>query len=503
MQNIVLSTINARYTHTSIALRYLFANLKEYKNSTLIKEFVLNQTPYEITEKILESNPKIVGLGIYIWNALETQKVIHVLKKVSPETIIVLGGPEVSHLPHRVNFDSADYIIQGEGDLAFYDLCNSIFKGDPPNGKLIQAALPPIESIELPYKYFTDEDIKNRFVYVEASRGCPFKCEFCLSSIDKSVRNIDLDKLLVEFQRLWDRGGRTFKFIDRTFNLNMKNTTRILDFFLEKKPPYLVHFEVVPDNFPEALRDKIKLFPHGSLQLEIGIQTFDEHTSENISRKQNFEKTKDNLHFLEHETNSHLHVDLIIGLPGETIGSFGNNLNLLANLTNSEIQLGILKKLSGTHISRHDDNYGMVYSDLPPYEILKNDLIPFTTMQKMKRLARFWDLTYNSGNFSKSIKMLWSDGKVYENFSAFSEWIFTQTESTWHISLERLSELLFHYLTGECELSKEEVANAIALDVLRFRGRKIPASIREHVTELPEIGEANLEGLTKRQIKRL
>lgn len=230
MPGIVLSTINARYTHTSIALRYLFANLKEYKDHTIIKEFVLNQTPYEIVEKIIESNPKIVGLGVYIWNALETQKVINVLKKVSPETVIVLGGPEVSHLPHRVNFDSADYIIQGEGDLAFYDLCKSIYNDTSPSDKMIEAVIPPIEAIELPYKYFTDEDIKNRFIYVEASRGCPFKCEFCLSSIDKSVRNIDLDLLLPEFQKLWNRGARTFKFIDRTFNLNIKNTTRILDF---------------------------------------------------------------------------------------------------------------------------------------------------------------------------------------------------------------------------------------------------------------------------------
>ncbi len=413
MSQIILSTINARYSHTSFGLRYLYANLKELKSKAKIVEFILADTVYEIVEKLLESNPKIIGLSAYIWNAAEISKVIGVLKKASPETVIVLGGSEASHLPYRVNFDKADYIISGEGDIEFYNLCKKIFARHLPNEKFIKAEVIDLNSIELPYKDYTDEDVKNRVIYVEASRGCPFRCEFCLSSIDKAVRNFDLDKLLPEFDLLWERGVRNFKFVDRTFNLNEKTTAKILDYFLSKEPPFMAHFEVIPEHFPESVKEKLKQFPKGTLQLEVGIQTLNPEIASNIKRNLNFKNIQENLNFLKNETKAHLHVDLIIGLPGETIESFGDNLDKLMKLTNAEIQLGILKKLSGTEINRHDEKYGMVYTDIPPYEILKNDLIPFNKMQKMKRFARFWDLFYNSGNFHKSIRSLWETDSVY------------------------------------------------------------------------------------------
>lgn len=416
---IILSTLNSRYTHSSIGLRYLYANMQELQDKSLVLEFSINDAIQSIAEKILDEKPTILGLGIYIWNATQTHELIEVIKKVSPSTKIILGGPEVSYEPFRVDFSKADYIIQGEGDTAFYKLCKEIHEQTAPHEKIIRPVLADLGAIKLPYEFYTQDDISNRYIYVEASRGCPFMCEFCLSSIDEKVRNFDIDILVKEFSLLWDAGVRNFKFIDRTFNLNMKFANKILDFFLSKEPPYFAHFEVIPDHFPESIKEKIALFPAGALQLEIGIQTLNPQIAENINRPLKIKKIKENLNFIEEQTKAHVHLDLIVGLPGEDLESFGKNLNELVSISTSEIQIGILKKLSGTTIDRHDIKFGMRYSDIPPYDILSNDILSFKDIQKMKRFSRFWDLTYNSGNFKKSISLLWENDTVYDGFYAF------------------------------------------------------------------------------------
>ncbi len=479
MSDIILTTFNSRYTHTSVALRYLYANLKELQKSAEILEFVINQRVVDAVEETLKKNPKIVGVGVYIWNALEVSEFIEIIKSVSPEITIILGGPEASYLPHRVDFGKADYIVKGEGDTIFYELCRDILNNNPPKERFLVAKMVDLSEIELPYRYYTDEDIKNRYIYVEASRGCPYSCEFCLSSIDKKVRNIDIDRFIEDISSLWDRGVRSFKFIDRTFNQGIKRANALMDFFLSKEPPYFIHFEVVPDNFPKSLRERIKLFPPASLQLEVGIQTLDAEISKNIYRKLDIDKIKDNLEFLENETKAHLHVDLIIGLPGESIEQFGKNLNLLYSMTKCEIQLGVLKKLSGTTIDRHDREWKMVYSSKPPYEILQNSLISFSKMQELKRFARFWDLYYNSGNFRGSMEYLFKDGDVFESFYKLSEWIYSQTKSTWQISLERLSYLLYRFFLEVLHVKEKDAKEMIEKDYMRVEGRKLPKFLKE------------------------
>ncbi|MFK5881968.1 MAG: radical SAM protein [Sulfurospirillum sp.] len=478
MSEIVLCTFNARYLHTSIGLRYIYANLKELQNRAKIIEFVINSSVEDAVEQVLKERPKIVGIGAYIWNAIEVGNFINILKKVSPKTIIITGGPEASYFPHRVDFSGSDYFIQGEGDVAFYELCNNIFKKNPPKNRVIRAEMVDLSKIELPYQFYSDEDVANRYIYVEASRGCPYSCEFCLSSLDKKVRNIEIERFLKELQILWDRGVRSFKFIDRTFNQGIERANRFMDFFLSKEPPYFIHFEVVPDNFPSSLKERIKLFPSASLQLEVGIQTLDSAISQNIYRKLNIEKIQKNLNFLENETKAHLHVDLIVGLPGESLEGFGRNLDRLYAMTKCEIQIGILKKLSGTTINRHDEIYGMKYSDKPPYDILQNDLISYEMMQKMKRFARFWDLVYNSGNFKKSVTYLFKEGRVYDGFLSFSEWIYVQTLSTWKISLDRLAKLLYDYILYMQYTSKEELKEVMIEDLLVVKTRKLPKFLR-------------------------
>jgi radical SAM superfamily enzyme YgiQ (UPF0313 family) len=499
---IILSTLNSRYTHSSVGLRYLYANMQELQADTLLLEFSINDAIQSIAEKILDEEPDIIGLGVYIWNAEQSYELIEILKKVSPKTKIILGGPEVSYEPFRVDFLKADYIIQGEGDTSFYRLCKAIKEGTAPQEKIIKPVLEDLSSLQLPYAHYTQHDIDNRYIYIEASRGCPFMCEFCLSSIDEKVRNFDIDLLIKEFEHLWSKGARNFKFVDRTFNLNMKFANAILDFFLSKEPPYFAHFEVIPDHFPESIKQKIALFPAGALQLEIGIQTLNLEVANNINRPLKLEKIKQNLDFIENQTKAHVHLDLIVGLPGEELESFGENLNELVRISSSEIQIGILKKLSGTTLDRHDIKFGMRYSDIPPYDILSNDLLSFKQIQKMKRFARFWDLTYNSGNFKSSIVLLWKDDTVYNSFFAFSEWIYSQTDSTWKISLDRLSSLLFTYLTEVLKQDAENVAEVMLSDLLKVQGRIVPKFLRPFVKETPKVSAQVDVSLNKRQAKR-
>ncbi|MDQ6994273.1 MAG: DUF4080 domain-containing protein [Mariprofundaceae bacterium] len=503
MTDILLTTLNARYVHTSIGLRYLLANLHELQTQSEIMEFTINDQVQDIAEQLLAKQPRIIGLGVYIWNALEISALIETLKKVSPETILVLGGPEVSYTPIRVNMDAADVIIQGEGEWAFYDVCKKILLGDMPENRIIKADVVPLDNLVLPYRFYTDEDVKHRYMYVEASRGCPFACEFCLSSMDNRVRNLFIDKLLDEFEMLWQRGVRSFKFIDRTFNLNPRISNKILDFFLAKNEPYFAHFEVIPDHFPASIKERIGQFPPASLQLEIGIQTLNPVVAERVHRKLNLEKIKENIAYLSHKTKAHMHLDLIVGLPGEDLNSFGQGLNQLCALTDAEIQIGILKNLSGTSLSRHNEAWGMIYSDRPPYDILKNSVLSFEDIQNMKRFARFWNLYRNSGNFKTSLAYLYADDDVFMGFFNFSTWVYQQTQSTWKISLERLAKLLFDYLSQAKNISKPLIADALSNDLMKLEGRVLPNFLKPFVAYIPKVKQKKVSGHSKRQQRHI
>ncbi len=503
MTNIILTTLNSRYTHTSLALRYIYANMKELQTTTKIIEFSINDALQSIAEKLLIQNPSIIGIGTYIWNASEVSELIQILKKVKPEIIIILGGPEVSYEPFRVDYSFADFIVQGEGDVAFYEICKSI-QTDDAKTRIIKQTAPNLKELKLPYKYYTDDDIKNRYIYVEVSRGCPFECEFCLSSMDERVRTFNLEEVLAEFELLWQRGARAFKFVDRTFNINIKTANKILDFFLSKNETYFAHFEVIPDHFPASLKEKIKLFSHGALQLEIGIQTLNLEVAQNISRNLKLDKIKENITFLENDTDAHIHLDLIVGLPGESLESFGANLDELVSLSSCEIQIGILKKLSGTEIDRHDIKHGMVYSDFPPYDILKNNLVSFNDIQIMKRFARFWDIFYNSGNFKQSVELLWIDGCIvqssYKEFYKFGIWIYEQTDSTYKISLQRQGELLFNYLSINKNIDAQQVASMMLHDMMKLKGRAIPSYLKPYANDFSNDAKLGTSGFNKRQV---
>ncbi|HVV70613.1 MAG TPA: radical SAM protein, partial [Verrucomicrobiae bacterium] len=371
MAEMVLTTLNAKYIHAAFGLRYLLANLGPLRPRALLREFDINQRPVDIAEALLAYEPKIIGCGVYIWNTAALTEVISTIKQVRPNVIIILGGPEVSfEVEEQPIVKLADYVITGEADLKFRELASRLLAGERPAQKIIPAGLPDLSQIELPYDLYSEEDIAHRLVYVEASRGCPFTCEFCLSSLDVPVRQVPLPALLSALQRLLDRGLRHFKFVDRTFNLNVNTSRAILEFFLERcRPGHFFHFEMIPDRLPEALREVIARFPPGALQFEVGIQTFNDEVGARIKRRQNYSRLEDNLHFLRNHTGVHIHADLIAGLPGESLDSFGCGFDRLIKLNPQEIQVGILKRLRGTPIVRHDTEWLMVYNRHPPYEI--------------------------------------------------------------------------------------------------------------------------------------
>jgi radical SAM superfamily enzyme YgiQ (UPF0313 family) len=491
MPDIVLTTLNAKYAHAAFGLRYLLANLGVLASRAEIVEFDISQRPVDVLESLLARSPRIVGLGVYIWNVDQATRLVGDLKRVSPETIVVLGGPEVSYETDGQEIVRlADYVVTGEGDLTFRELCAELLEGGRPATKVMPATLPQFANgaaLRLPYDLYTDRDVAERVIYVEASRGCPYECEFCLSSLDIPVRQAPLDEFLAAMQRLLDRGVQQFKFVDRTFNLNLKVSRAILEFFHERyRPGLFLHFEMIPDRLPESLCDLIRRFPPGALQFEVGIQTFNDDIAGLISRRQDNALVEKNLRWLRTETGVHVHADLIVGLPGESIGSFAAGFDRIVALGPQEIQVGMLKRLRGTPIVRHDAPWGMVYSPYAPYEILQTKLIDYGTMQRLKRFARYWDLVANSGNFVKSTPLIWGCESPFTNFFGFSDWLYRASGRTNGIALIRLAELLFGYLISEKDLDPVLAAQAIWSDYQRGGRSDWPEFLRpyrEHLSE--------------------
>lgn len=481
MAQIVLATFNARYWHSAFGLRYLLANMEELRSQATMLEFGTSENTTDVLTRILDEQPKIVGLGVYIWNVEPTTKLVADLKRVRPDIVVVLGGPEVSYeTDGQTIVELADHVITGEADLAFPDLCRQLLNGTPPLTNIIHAPPPQFDQLRLPYDLYTEEDIRNRVIYVEASRGCPFTCEFCLSALEIPVRQASLETFLSAMQSLFERGVRQFKFVDRTFNLNMRVSQAILDFFLDRYEPGLfLHFEMIPDRLPESLRERIAQFPPGVLQFEIGVQTFNEAVGNLISRQQDNAKLAENFRFLHEHTGVHIHADLIVGLPGETVESFGAGFDRLVQLEPQEIQVGILKRLRGTPIIRHDNEWQMVYSAASPYEILSNRLIDFSAMHRLRRFARFWDLIANSGNFVESRDLIWhAASSPFECFFALSDWLFEQERRAHGIPLVKLSERLFEFLTDVRALNAEMVAGSLWRDYVRGGRRDRPAFLK-------------------------
>ena len=486
MASIILATINAKWIHPSLALRLLKANLGALQNQCEILEFALRQPMNEKVQPLLSARPRILGLSVSIWNHLATLELLETLEKEwlinrsgeNPQQrpVVVLGGPEVSWLPEDAEiFSHADFVIRGEGEESFRGLCHDILRGDYRRNEntgavFINPASVNLNEINFPYRLYTDEDLRRKLVYVESSRGCPFACEFCQGSTGPrgsigthAVREFPLEAFLAEMETLIDRGGRTFKFLDRTFNLDTARAVKIMEFFLRKietmemfhvkhsskEKPICVHFEMVPSPalFPQKLKEALRRFPPGTLRLELGIQTLNPETAALVRRPGNSRSAEnqvpeelETLKFLRAETNALIHADLIAGLPGEGLVSFGEGFDLLWQaLSDSaspfdkpfEIQLGILKCLPGTPIARRD-THKTRYSPEPPYEVIETGALPADELTRLKNFARFWELIVNRNPFPDLLPGLLPPGKpVFARFMNLSDKLLETLGRNW------------------------------------------------------------------------
>ncbi len=512
---IILCTLNAKYIHASLGLRYLLANMARHGSRTLreqtrLREFTIARPATEIVNALLQElgpeitdRVQIVGFGVYIWNVSQTTEVIRLLREARPTLKIVLGGPEVSYEWEAQEIVRlADHVITGWGDVSFPKLCRSLLEGPPPLMKIIPGEQPALEQIELPYAEYSDDDLAHRLLYVEASRGCPFKCEFCLSALDKTAWAYEQERLLAALETLFQRGARNFKFVDRTFNLKIDSSLQILDFFLERLTPDLfLHFEVIPDHLPDRLKDAIARFPAGILQFEVGIQTFNPAVQQTISRRQDNEKTCANLHWLVNESHAHLHTDLIFGLPGETLESFAAGFDHLYALKPHEIQLGILKRLRGTPITRHTESAGMIYDSEAPYTVLQTAAVDAETMQEFKRFARYWDLIANSGRFRLTLPKLLAGPSPFAAFRQLSGWLWSSTAKTSGLTPEKLVDLLFNYCTNKLCYPVESTREILLEDYLASGARANPACLHGLLGQRDKPKEATGRTLVERQTR--
>ncbi|MCC7396361.1 MAG: DUF4080 domain-containing protein [Planctomycetes bacterium] len=483
MTDLLLATGNSKWQHCSFGLRCLLANLGELRARARLCEFEASSRPADAVESMLRAAPRLIGLGVYVWNADWSLQVVRLLRQVAPQVRIVLGGPEVSHESDRQEIVRlADCVVRGEGDLVFRDVAERLLAGGTVPA-VIDAPPPHFAAMASPYDEYTDADIAQRVVYVESARGCPFTCEFCLSSLDVPVRKAELAPFLQALDRLHRRGVRHFKFVDRTFNLGIDRAVAILRFFRERLSPELfLHFELIPDRLPEPLRAEIAAFPPGVLQFEVGVQTLDPATSDRIARRQDTAALADNLTWLREHGGAHVHADLIVGLPGEDAQSFARGFDRLWGLGPQEIQVGILKRLRGTPITRHDADCGMLYAATAPYEVMLTAAVPFAAMQRLKRFARYWDIVANRGNWNTTLGLLLRGPSAFAAFQAFAEWLHATTPAMAGIALPRLAAALWHWLVDECGHEPALVGALMAADYARCARHDWPEFLRPYVT---------------------
>jgi len=430
---VILTTLNAKYIHSSLALRYLWAVGRSFPIEQEVLEFTINDLPASIAAEIYRHHPEIVAFSCYIWNIKPSLEVAGILKKVRPELLIVFGGPEVSFESEallKAN-PQVDLIIRGEGELAWAQFLSALLEEAPPRHPVtdltqrlspsLLTSLPglvyrkgadifsngwapvveDLDSLPDPYPEDTLVSLKERTVYYETSRGCPFGCGFCLSSTTSGVRYFSLERVKEDIRRLLKAGVREIKFVDRTFNAHKERALSIWEFLiteplisLNPKPKF--YFEIVGDLLDEEMLNFLKDIPPDLFQFEIGVQTINEEVNLRCQRRQNWKKLARNIKKLRSMGNIRLHLDLIAGLPGETYSSFAQSFDAVYTLRPHEIQLGFLKLLKGTPLRQEAFRYGYVFLEDPPYEVLASRDMSYAELLRLHRIAELLERYWNS-----------------------------------------------------------------------------------------------------------
>ncbi|EOU2042484.1 DUF4080 domain-containing protein, partial [Clostridium perfringens] len=413
---ILLTAINSKYIHSNLAVRYLKAFTKDLDFQGDIKEFSINDRVENILEGIIEEKPDVVAFSCYIWNMEFVNRLAELIKLVDPNIEILYGGPEVSYEGKEfLENHEGEYVIVGEGEKTFRefvlyklgegkieDIKGLNYKRD---GKVFEnPKRPEMDMNELVFPYTYEEDINNKIVYYEASRGCPFKCKYCLSSVMHGVRFLDVERVKKELKYFMERGLKLVKFVDRTFNCNREYTVELLKYLSEQDTETRFHFEVAADLLTEEQIEILNNAPKGRFQLEVGVQTTNNEVLHNINRYITYENIKEKVLKVAAGKNVMQHLDLIAGLPGEDLESFKKSFNDVHAIRPDEIQLGFLKLLKGSSMREEAKKWGIVYSPYAPYEIIRSKDISYEELLLLKKVEAMVDKYYNSCKFNNVIK---------------------------------------------------------------------------------------------------
>lgn len=415
---ILLAAVNAKYIHSNLAVYSIRANAGEYRDQILLGEYTINQYVEDILQDIYKKKPDLIAFSCYIWNIRHVRELVRELRKVLPEVPIWLGGPEASYDAKGLleNYPEVTGVLVGEGEQTFYELCR-FYDGKRADLESIEgialrkdgevlvkphALIKDLSSLKFAYEDF--QDFEHKIIYYESSRGCPFSCSYCLSSIDKSVRFRDLELVKKELQIFIDARVPQVKFVDRTFNCKHSHAMEIWQFIQDHDNGVTnFHFEVAADLITE---DELELFSKmrkGLIQLEIGVQSTNEDTICEIRRKMDFEKVAALVGRIKAMGNIHQHLDLIAGLPNENYESFARSFDDVFALAPEQLQLGFLKVLKGSYMYENREAYGLVYRSEPPYEVLSTAWVTYEEMIRLKGIEQMVELYYNSHQYDKTL----------------------------------------------------------------------------------------------------
>ncbi len=475
--NIVLTAINAKYIHSNLAVYSLRAYASAYRNEISIAEYTINQQMDDILMDLYKKKPDVLCFSCYIWNITYVEDLIREVKKLFPSLPIWVGGPEVSYDAKDVlkRLPEVTGVMMGEGEATFLELIEyyhckedkqlADIKGisyRSKNGEIIQNEWrETIDLSTVPFVYSDMEDFRNKIIYYESSRGCPFSCSYCLSSVDKCLRFRDLDLVEKELQFFIDEEVPQVKFVDRTFNCHHKRTVEIWKYLIEHdKGMTNFHFEVAADLLNEEELQLMEQMRPGLIQLEIGVQSTNEKTIKEIRRTMRFSEVARIVKRINQKQNIHQHLDLIAGLPYENMESFQKSFDDVYRLRPEQLQLGFLKVLKGSYMEEQKEQYGLVYKSKPPYEVLYTNWLSYEDVLQLKMVEDMVEVYYNSGQFTYTLRHLESrfesPFELYVNLGKYYEQHSLHLVSHSRISrYEILLDFIAQLQTGEEDLYRE------------------------------------------------
>ncbi|NBI29055.1 B12-binding domain-containing radical SAM protein [Chengkuizengella marina] len=491
---VVVSTLNAKYIHTCLALRYLKA-FSEKDFDIQMAEYTIKDPVMNIVSDLFQKDADVIGFSCYIWNIEETITVIEMLKKIKPELKIVLGGPEVSYDTDywMKRIPEVDFIVMGEGEETFHHLLTELQNEqkyhfiygmayrkeqeviiNPPRPKL------NLNDIPTPYRFQEDlHNVTNRIVYFETSRGCPFSCQFCLSSIEVGVRYFDIERTKEDLLFLIESGAKLIKFVDRTFNIKRDYAMEVFEFLIENHQGCVFQFEITADIMrPEVLDYLSENAPEGIFRFEIGVQSTNDETNDLIQRRQNFEKLSRTVTKVKESKKIDQHLDLIAGLPKEDYTSFRKTFNDVFELRPEELQLGFLKMLRGTGMRNTAHKYGYKYMDRAPYEMLENDMMSFSDIVRIKRVEDVLEKYWNAHRMDHTLEYLIQHefDSAFDFFQDFGDYWEEQGWQKIGHQLENLFTRLLSFLKHRNMRSIKVIEGLMKLDYFlnhKYKPRKI------------------------------